>query len=325
MSKISKESLLFKGYSIPNSADFVGNATQVRTLCFYYQDMRQHQGVTVTMLCGNIIYTDKDWEYPLHRHSHHEIIFPQEGTYRCSVNGQELSVRPGAALLVQAGELHQDHLSSGIKYFGFEFGVRQRDTGLPVRNLFVRGSAPQEHVVPLRRREDIEALLGAFQSELQRQPGGMFPVVNGIFQALFWLVLGQADKRVVSEDPGGLNALEELQKQRILECFQQHHMEHMENGRLCQLLGMSASTLGRLCRRFFGMPPMHAYMQMKMEYVKSHLADHPKCLLKDLAQSMGFADQFHFSKWFRQIVGVNPKRYLDQVLRQKEKGGSLEF
>ena len=56
MSKISKESLLFKGYSIPNSADFVGNATQVRTLCFYYQDMRQHQGVTVTMLCGNIIY-----------------------------------------------------------------------------------------------------------------------------------------------------------------------------------------------------------------------------------------------------------------------------
>ena len=113
MSKISKESLLFKGYSIPNSADFVGNATQVRTLCFYYQDMRQHQVVTVTMLCGNIIYTDKDWEYPLHRHSHHEIIFPQEGTYRCSVNGQELSVRPGAALLVQAGEQHQDHLPAG--------------------------------------------------------------------------------------------------------------------------------------------------------------------------------------------------------------------
>ena len=68
----------------------------------------------------------------------------------------------------------------------------------------------------------------------------------------------------------------------------------------------------------------HGGYELK-EAIKSHLADHPKCLLKDLAQSMGFADQFHFSKCFRQIVGVNPKRYLDQVLRQKEKGGSLEF
>ncbi len=318
MSNSFKIPSAFEQYAIPPSTDFQRKgARQIRTTHFYFQELRRHQGISVRLLNGNIIYSHDSWEYPQHRHSHYELILPQEGIYRCQLNGQELVLHPGSCLLIQPGDIHQDHLLGSLEYFGFEFSIHRLDTGLPFPYFLRRGTAAQEHVFSLQYPEEIHALLGLFQGELQRHPGGFFPVVDGIFQTLFWLIFMQEGQKPQFEEGRGLQVEEELQKQRILECFQQNHERHMEMEKLCQLLGMSASTLTRTCRRYFGMSPMRAFMQQKMEIIKAYLADHPRILLKDLAARMGFADQFHFSKCFRQIVGVSPRQYLEQVSRQR--------
>ncbi|MGN0866576.1 MAG: helix-turn-helix domain-containing protein [Oligosphaeraceae bacterium] len=313
--KIPRE---FEKYALPSSADFMGKGRQINTFHFYFQELRRHQGLSVRLLSGSIVYTDHAWVYPLHRHSHYELIFPQEGDYHCKLNGQEVSLRPGDALLIQPGDNHQDHFLGVQKYFAFEFGLQRLETGLLFPHFLRRGSTAQEHVFSIQNPEDVRSLLDIFQRELQRHPGGFFPIMDGLFQTLFWLIFLQMGRQTQLDEVHGLRGEEEIQKQRLLECFQANCTKHMEVGDLCRALGMSASSLNRVCRRFFGMSPMRAFLQLKMEIVKSDLVDNPRVLLKDKAVQMGFADQFHFSKCFRQYVGVSPKKYLAQVSLQKE-------
>jgi len=71
--------------------------------------------------------------------------------------------------------------------------------------------------------------------------------------------------------------------------------------------GMSPYHLHHLFCRQTGMPP-HAYQnQVRVNRAKTLLRSGTSCC--DVAISMGFADQSHFHRHFRKLVGVSPGRY----------------
>ena len=71
--------------------------------------------------------------------------------------------------------------------------------------------------------------------------------------------------------------------------------------------GMSPYHLHHLFCREIGMPP-HAYQtQVRVNRAKTLLRSGSPCC--DVAVAMGFADQSHFHRHFRRLVGVSPGRY----------------
>jgi AraC-like DNA-binding protein len=76
---------------------------------------------------------------------------------------------------------------------------------------------------------------------------------------------------------------------------------------LSEIAGMSPFHFCRMFTRLTGVPP-HAYQtQLRIERAKTLLCEGRR--LVDMSCDLGFADQSHFTRHFRKLVGCAPGRY----------------
>jgi AraC-like DNA-binding protein len=76
---------------------------------------------------------------------------------------------------------------------------------------------------------------------------------------------------------------------------------------LAQTVYLSPFHLSRLFRERLGVPP-HTYLNQIRVQQAQHLLRQGEPVAA-VAVSVGFADQAHFSKAFKRIVGVSPGQY----------------
>lgn len=62
--------------------------------------------------------------------------------------------------------------------------------------------------------------------------------------------------------------------------------------------------------------PIQHFINMKMQYACSEL-DNKNDSIKHIAESLGYADPYYFSRLFKKIVGMSPKQYRDSHFTEK--------
>jgi AraC family transcriptional regulator len=77
--------------------------------------------------------------------------------------------------------------------------------------------------------------------------------------------------------------------------------------------GVSAKHLCRLFAAASGISPMHAVRLIRLEHAAALLA-RSNLSIKQVAERMGFANQFHFSRAFREAYGASPSEARAAVL-----------
>lgn len=92
-----------------------------------------------------------------------------------------------------------------------------------------------------------------------------------------------------------------------------HHMQDNINDNislitLSKKYNYSVSRFSNLFKQKTGYAPIDYFLQMKMQKA-CQLLDFSDRSIKDIAFSMGFDDPYYFSKRFRKIIGVSPKKY----------------
>lgn len=78
---------------------------------------------------------------------------------------------------------------------------------------------------------------------------------------------------------------------------------------LAQTAGLSVSHLIRLCQQHYGATPHALLMNRRLHIARERLKRGAP--LADVAQDVGFADQAHFQRAFKQHLAVTPKQYRD--------------
>ncbi|MBE9048339.1 helix-turn-helix transcriptional regulator [Pleurocapsales cyanobacterium LEGE 10410] len=71
---------------------------------------------------------------------------------------------------------------------------------------------------------------------------------------------------------------------------------------------LSTSHFSRLFKQTIGQSPYQFLMSYRIEQAKKML-DNPNALMIDIAMNCGFSDQAHFSRVFKKIEGITPKKY----------------
>ena len=71
---------------------------------------------------------------------------------------------------------------------------------------------------------------------------------------------------------------------------------------------LSPSHFSRLFKQTIGQSPYQFLMSYRIEQAKKMLAN-PNILMIDIAMNCGFSDQAHFSRVFKKIEGITPKKY----------------
>ena len=75
-----------------------------------------------------------------------------------------------------------------------------------------------------------------------------------------------------------------------------------------QIAGLSVSQTIRKFSKFFGMPPYEYMNQQRIETAKILLTS-SQLPIYDIANQIGFADQYYFSKYFKKKIGKSPENY----------------
>ncbi|MCX5816957.1 MAG: AraC family transcriptional regulator [Proteobacteria bacterium] len=93
----------------------------------------------------------------------------------------------------------------------------------------------------------------------------------------------------------------------VLEYLDAHFTENVTLSELTDITNISEFHLLRLFRDEVGLPP-HAYLiQKRINYAKNMLSQ--RLTIAQTALETGFADQSHFTRRFKKIMGITPGQY----------------
>ncbi len=250
-------------------------------------------------------------DYPLHTHSVYEIMLPEKGPYACLLDGVRLTLHPGELLLVQPGQVHEDHMMEGSTWFAFHFQMIPDERFLYAGRVFRDGVLPAQQII---RTEGmgLEALIGLLVHENAPGSMGSFRLNNALFKVIFRKILARFAGPLLQE-PFQQQILMEHDAARLAALFRRnvHEMPSLED--LCRQSAMSRSSLHRLCQRLYGLPPCRAFMRFKMLHAKAHIQGDPTVRVKELSRLFGFKTQAHFSWAFHKELGVYPQQLMGRM------------
>jgi AraC-like DNA-binding protein len=110
--------------------------------------------------------------------------------------------------------------------------------------------------------------------------------------------------------------------QKIIEkakCFMEQHLySDISIPQIAQKIGISASKLNEIFKQYNSMPPYQYFLSMKIQEAKNILSE-KDISIKALASSLGFQDEYYFSRLFRKKAGLPTRKWKAELLRQNEK------
>jgi len=244
------------------------------------------------------------YEYPAHRHTSFELILVTNGPYKCSLNGKELQVGAGQVLLIQPGDIHQDHLHSGQMHYVVHFSLHWAGQTEPwIQQIFSTPADPVHRIAPGPFGQEIDFLetIGTEASESEWLAGN---IQDALLNVIFW--------RVVRQFP-----ISSLQKQfvdqllnasfvdRFFSEIERCIYQHASVNEIARNMNLSTRTLAHKVAQVTGYPPVHWLRHAKVEAGKNlMLQQHLN--VKEAAYRLGFKNPFHFSQTFKALTGTSP-------------------
>jgi len=91
--------------------------------------------------------------------------------------------------------------------------------------------------------------------------------------------------------------------------FIETHTRHtLANREIARHLGTSVNTMLRVYKRELGLSPQAYLRQKRIEIACALLLD-PQRSIKQVSEETGFCDQYHFSRTFKKLQKITPRRY----------------
>lgn len=261
------------------------------------------------------VYTTGAYEFPRHRHMLYEVIVVERGPYRCSLNGVELSLARGHALIIKPGDIHAVHLSPNQRHHILHFRYGERMGGRQRLPLFVPEIPATRQAVELGQGPLLEVLT-RLRCELFQPDAFSARLQDVLMEEFFWRLVRALPPDAVSAHLR-TNAETITFHTRIERYFQGHLSDRLSVAEMSRAVGMSRRSLLAACQRHLGgLSPADAFMRFKVERAMQMLAAR-EALIKEVSYSLGFKNQFHFSRVFKRAIGLSPQAWRKQQLLGK--------
>lgn len=243
------------------------------------------------------------WTYPEHTHNGFgDLLVVERGSIRQRINGQDISLAAGEAILVRPADRHAVG-GAGFRFYNLnipagEFARLAAYAGddLAMDALLTARQAPRARLsVPDRQR-----MLADLAELIARQGGAGSRTVLGRF-LLRWLpaFLGRPSGASAGAGPAWLDPL----LRRIDE-----GVARLTAADLPRLAGVSQAHLSRSFRRHVGTSPSQHLNRVRLHRAALELARSERPVL-DIGYGLGFASPSYFYRLFARAYGLPPAAY----------------
>ena len=106
--------------------------------------------------------------------------------------------------------------------------------------------------------------------------------------------------------------------QKFISYMQTNVYNNLSLQDLADYFEISPSYICRVFKIYYSDTPISYYNKIKIEEARRLLNVYQNMKIKDIAEMLGFGDQYYFSKVFKQQYGVSPLMYKTQLKNDLE-------
>ena len=215
------------------------------------------------------------------------------------VDGEEISVQPGGCIFFPPEMPQYFTAPTALVHNWFHA------TG-DLKALLAEFSVPEGQIFYPENREQITELIEKMETERFGNQPYRERLQDGYLQELLILLSRGIHAAGISAITKNTELLQirEMRQQILSRPTHRWTVEEM-----AELVGLSVSRFHAVYKAHFGVSPMQDLIRSRIEYAKDQLLLLPETPISELADRLGYHDQFHFSRQFRKMVGVTPGQY----------------
>jgi len=245
-----------------------------------------------------------DVGFDRHYHLDFHIGFVTEGIQRHRSKGESFLLGPGRIALMPPGEIHDGASEGGGAYTLKTFRLSQALIAGMAEEI---SGQPRELELTSVLLEDprlVGNLRGLHEAMQQAVGPGSLALQTQWFTLLERLL---CQSRTITPEsiPGSLSA---LQWSRVRDYCFSHIDQRITLDDLAGLCGLGRFPFLKQFKRTIGMTPHAWLLRLRLERACGLLSRSGPPII-DVAHAVGFYDQSHFNRAFRQAFGVAPSRY----------------
>jgi AraC-like DNA-binding protein len=280
------------------SPSFISRQTGKGTAHFYL-NLSPAPSLDLCVVCGGRERALKSYLVDRPTFMFPTIEFVADGEGQAVINGRVQQLRPGTAFAYLPGMAHRlttSHQHPLSKYF-VSFG------GLSALKLLASRGLTAGEVFRVKNPAGVTDL---FELLLHNGRAATAYSPDICLHLLYAIVAKLAEQHISGDSPDAA-ALEKFLQVRELLTKEAVKLRTIEDA--AQRTGISPEHLSRLFQRFDHQTPYQFLTRQKMIYAAELLLS-KRTLVRDVAHQLEFADQFHFSKVFKRILGLAPSEFV---------------
>lgn len=144
------------------------------------------------------------------------------------------------------------------------------------------------------------------QKHLSKDPSLELSAQYSLIAFLYQLAAGASPRGVASDN---------IHIEKAIAIMQTKIEGNLDLADLCRKLDISREHFIRIFSAYMQMPPMRYYMRLKMEAACAMLSS-TTLHIGEIADKLGFENQFSFSRTFKRTTGLSPRGYRDKFLQK---------
>ena len=242
-----------------------------------------------------------DWICENHKHPWYEFNYYESGKLSTTIDGTNFIASGGECILIPPGVYHENHCVSqeGFSGFYFRFYLNKAENYAGGCYDTISKVLKKPHTFPLKANVsslfDNQSLLGVQASFL-----------NWLFNT--YEALDNEIKPVAVQQDSNIS------KQVIL-YLNEYYMNKIYVSDIAKAMNMSYRTLARIFKAETGFSIIEKLTEIRVHKAK-HLLRTTDYTMFQIANEVGFENEYYFSKAFRKYSYTSPSSYKKEVLEK---------
>lgn len=94
--------------------------------------------------------------------------------------------------------------------------------------------------------------------------------------------------------------------------LEKHLEDNITVQAVCRQFAISQTVLSKMFHKYGDCSFSNYLTRTRMEKAQKIMHQNPGVLIRDVAERVGYNDQFYFSRMFRSTFGISPTEYMEQ-------------
>ncbi|CAE6779012.1 HTH-type transcriptional activator RhaS [Paraburkholderia aspalathi] len=245
-----------------------------------------------------------DFSFDRHFHLDFHVGLVTDGVQRQRVNGKTVMHAPGTVVLMPPGEIHDGVVEDGSQSTLKTFRLSRELVASVAEEISGHHREP-EFAGALLEDPLLAGHLLRLHDAMRRRSAASGLEMQTEWLTLLECLLSQARAIVPETVPGSLSR---IQWERVKDYCFSHLSDKITLDELAALCSLGRFQFLKQFRQTIGMTPHAWLLRLRLERACALLSRSSQAIAT-VAQEVGFYDQSHFNRAFRQAYGVAPSSY----------------